>query len=121
MSIDHAVVPDPETSAPHWQAAWDSALHAVELDVEEAERLIAAMHSVPEDEHESPAPRDWIAPALLGPVPVEFADRARALLRRQADVTERLAEAMVQARAQRRGLGKFDPAERPPVFVDTAL
>jgi DNA-binding transcriptional LysR family regulator len=94
VSVDHAVVPEPGTSAPHWQAAWDNALRAVELDVDDAERLIAAMHTGTEEEPVTLAPQDWIAPALLGPVPVEFAERARALLRRQMDVTERLAEAI---------------------------
>jgi hypothetical protein len=103
----------------HWHTAWDAALQAVELDVEEAERLLVRMHAGEEPEV---APLgDWIAPALLGPMPVEFADRARALLRRQSDVTELLAEAMVSARSQTRGLSKFDAPERRPVFVDTAL
>jgi hypothetical protein len=104
----------------HWHAAWDVALRAVELDVDEAERLIARMHDGEDAGVPSPV-GDWIAPALLGPLPVEFAERARTLLRRQADVSERLAEAMVSARSQTRGLSKFDEAERAPVFVDRAL
>ncbi|PRY18244.1 hypothetical protein [Kineococcus rhizosphaerae] len=103
-----------------WDGSWDAALRAVELDVDQAELLIARMH----DGHEvSPAPpaADWVAPALLEPLPVEFAERARALLRRQQDVSRRLAEAMVSARVQTRALGRFEESERPPVFVDRAL
>lgn len=115
-----AAIGERSDSAPHWRAAWDSALRAVELDVDEAERLALAMHTGQEPP-ELATPRDWVEPALLGAVPHEFADRARALLRRQVEVSERLAEAMVQARSQTRALGKFDRAERPPVFVDKAL
>lgn len=103
-----------------WRDSWDDALRAVELDVDDAEKLIHDMHAgvAPPEISE---PRDWVAPSLLGPVPTEFADRARALLQRQLDVSDRLAEAMVQARSQRKGLSKFDRAERPPVYVDRAL
>jgi hypothetical protein len=110
-----------DASAGHWWAAWDSALRAVELDVEDAERLILRMHAGGDDVAPAPVVEDWVVPALLGPLPSEFADRARRLLRRQAEVSERLAEAMVHARSQRRALGKFDQAERRPVFVDTAV
>ncbi|MCI2240627.1 hypothetical protein MO973_35120 [Paenibacillus sp. TRM 82003] len=109
------------TAEDHWRDAWRSALRAVELDADAAEDLIERLHGEDDDVPE-PEPRgDWIAPSLLGPVPAEFADRARALLQRQLDVSERLAEAMVQARSQRRGLAKLDRAERPPVFFDKAI
>ncbi|WP_432486127.1 hypothetical protein [Kineococcus esterisolvens] len=109
------------TAEDHWRDAWRSALRAVELDVDAAEDLIDRLHHEDDDVPEQAPAGDWIAPGLLGPVPAEFADRARALLRRQADVTERLAEAMVQIRSQRRGLAKLDRAERAPVFIDKAL
>ncbi|MEZ0166750.1 hypothetical protein AB2L27_18490 [Kineococcus sp. LSe6-4] len=104
----------------HWATAWDAALAAVELDVESAERLIAQLHAGV-DEAPEPADRPWVAPALLGPIPLEFADRARHLLARQTEVSERLAEAMVTVRSQTRALGKLDRAERRPVFLDRAL
>jgi hypothetical protein len=104
----------------HWAAAWNAALTAVELDVKFAEQLIEDLHHS-DAEPPEPLQREWIAPPLLGPIPLEFADRARHLLQRQAEVSERLAEAMVFARSQRRALGKLDHAERPPVFVDRAL
>jgi hypothetical protein len=109
-----------ERVSDHWAAAWDAALSAVELDVESAERLIAQLHAGVD---EAPEPEDhaWVAPALLGPIPLEFADRARHLLARQTEVSERLAEAMVVARSQTRALSKFDRAERPPVYLDRAL
>lgn len=103
-----------------WSAAWDAALRTVELDVAEAERLIDAMHAGVDAPDVVPT-TDWVAPAALGQVPHEFAERARALLQRQLEVSDRLVEAMVYARSQRRGLSKFDAAERPPVFVDQAI
>lgn len=109
------------SSAGHWRAAWDSALRAVELDVDDAERLILRMRAGDDDLPERPVLDDWVVPALLGPLPNEFADRARRLLQRQSEVSERLVEAMVHARSHRRALGKFDQAERRPVFVDTAV
>jgi hypothetical protein len=105
----------------HWRLAWDSALRAVELDLEQAERLIHDMHHGVEAPEEDSEQGDWVAPTLLGQVPAEFADRARALLQRQLDVGERLAEAVVHARSQRRVLGKFDEPEHRPVFVDAAF
>lgn len=104
-----------------WRSAWTAALQSVELDVDAAEELIAKMHGGTE-EPPTPVPAgDWVDPSALGPMPVEFGDRARMLLQRQADVSQRLAEAMWQARSQRRGLSKFDAAEKRPVFVDRAL
>ena len=111
-----------DSAAEEWRGAWSAALEAVEMDVQAAEELISRLHQDAQDE-ELPvaAAQDWIAPSLLGPVPLEFADRARRLLRRQLEVSERLAEAMVQLRSHRRALGKMDRAERPPVYYDRAL
>jgi hypothetical protein len=111
---------DDDETLPAWFSAWDDALRSVELDVEQAELLIRRMHAG-EDAPEERLTQDWVAPAALGQVPHEFAERARVLLQRQLDVSERLAEAMIHARSQRRALGKFDPAERPPVFVDQSV
>ncbi|WP_369054509.1 hypothetical protein [Kineococcus terrestris] len=121
--LEPAPAPAPVPAAPAedpWRSAWSAALRAVELDVADAERLIERLHS-DDEAPEAPPARDWIAPALPGPVPAEFAELARELLQRQLNVSERLAEAMVQTRSQRRALAKLDRAERPPVFVDRAL
>ncbi|NAZ74706.1 hypothetical protein GTQ99_04615 [Kineococcus sp. T13] len=104
----------------HWREAWTSALHAVEVDVAAAETLLDRLHAGDEPPEQPPA-SEWIAPALLGHIPAEFADRARLLLQRQVEVSERLASAMVQARSQQRALTMLEPPERRPVFVDTAV
>jgi hypothetical protein len=105
-----------------WRDAWGAALADVEGGVLEAEDLLARLHEGDEDVPEELLnPQDWIAPSLQGPLPMEFSDRARRLLQRHLEVSERLAEALVQVRNQRRALGKMERAERPPVFFDKAL
>ncbi|MBB2899676.1 hypothetical protein FHR75_000464 [Kineococcus radiotolerans] len=105
-----------------WRDAWSSALADVEVGVTAAEDLLTRLHRGDED---VPAElfdlQDWVAPSLLGPVPMEFGARARRLLERQLEVSERLAEALVQIRTQRRALGKMEAAGRPPVFFDQTL
>lgn len=122
--LDSSSVP-PVEPAPSpeqvWHDAWSAALREVELDVDAAEALIAAMHSGSEDEPAPAATNDFVDPSVLGPMPREFADRARVLLQRQLDVGQRLSEAMWQSRTQRRGLNKLSDAERRPVFLDQAL
>jgi hypothetical protein len=105
-----------------WRDAWGSALAEVEVDVDTAEELLTRLHEGVDDVPEGLlSPLDWIAPSLQGAMPMEFSDRARRLLQRHLEVSERLAEALVQVRAQRRALGRMDRAERPPVFFDKPL
>ncbi|NAZ86322.1 hypothetical protein [Kineococcus indalonis] len=113
--------PAPDAAGDDWRTAWAAALDAVELDVQTAEELVRSLHQGVDELPPSPPAQDWVAPSLLGPVPAEFAERARRLLQRQVDVSERLAEAVVHARSQRRALGRFERPEQPPVFVDKAL
>ena len=108
------------TAQDHWREAWTSALSAVELDVDAAEELIHRLHRG-EDAPDTPVTGEWVAPALLGPVPAEFADRARLLAQRQLDVSERLVAALTYTRAQRRVLQRLEQPAPPPVFIDTAL
>ncbi|WP_432565493.1 hypothetical protein [Kineococcus sp. SYSU DK003] len=102
-------------------AEWSRALSSVELDVRVAEQLLERLHSAEPPVEDDIRFTHWTDPGLIGPIPTQFAERARALLARQLDVSERLAEAVVHARAERRALAKLDPAERRPVFVDKAL
>ncbi|GAA4980644.1 hypothetical protein GCM10023225_21010 [Kineococcus glutinatus] len=104
-----------------WRDAWNDALAAVEVDVDAAEELLAHLHGNAPGEPPVIVLEDWVAPSLTGPVPMEFADRARRLLQRQLDVRERLAEALAQLRAQRRMVTKLEAAAPPPVYYDRAL
>ncbi|WP_432511042.1 hypothetical protein [Kineococcus sp. SYSU DK001] len=120
LTADNSADASVPVSLAHWRIAWDSALRAVELDLEDAERLIERLHRE-EDVVATASVGDWVAPSLSGPVPTEFADRARALLQRQSDVSQRLVEAMGHVRTQRRALTKLDAVESRPVFIDRAL
>ena len=111
--------PDPGSG---WRRAWGEVLQDIEGDIVTAEELLRNLHDGEADvPPEFQASQDWVEPSLQGPVPLEFAQRARRLLERQLDVSERLAEALVQVRAQRRALGKMDRPERLPVFFDKPL
>lgn len=107
----------------NWAGEWFEALQRMELDVTSAESLLQSLH----DQVDEP-PKDlpvlggeWSRPALVGPVPAEFADRARSLLARQSRVAEDLARAMIESRQQLKGLKKFDRPEAHARFIDTAM
>ena len=122
MSAPGARTSGPARREPGWQESWGAALQAVEVGVAEAEELLRRVREVEPTADEPPVElTDWVAPSLQGPVPLEFADRARRLLQRHLDVSERLAEAMAQLRSQRRVMSKIDQAEVRPVYYDKAL
>lgn len=96
-----------------WEVAWDAALTALELDVDVAERTLGHDH-LPE------TPDPWAPPTGLGPLPAALADRARALLGRQVEVSRRVAEAAVLARRHGQvAQAMRSTAPSPPVYVDT--
>lgn len=97
-----------------WTAAWEAALAELELDVEAAEQMLAA-REVAEAPHTT-----WQPPSGLGPLPVELADRARALLARQVETARRIGEAAALARRHARAAqGMRATGESRPVYVDT--
>lgn len=97
-----------------WDAAWADALSALEIDLELAERMLALDH-IAED-----PPEPWTPPADLGPLPLEFADRVRALLDRQIELARRLAEAAdLNRRHQRAVQAMRHDGPSSPVYVDT--
>ncbi len=99
-------------ATPTWQAAWEAALTALELDVDEAERML-------DHEHVPTATDPWTAPTGLGPLPAPLADRARALLVRQSEVSRRVAEAAILAR-RHSAVAQAMRAKPPavPVYID---
>lgn len=107
--------------SPEWVAAWSEALRTVEVDVLHAEELLRRLHRDPEYVPEVPTGDTWTSPDVAGPVPAQFAERARRLLARQEEVGAALEEAMHHVRYQTRALAKLDRAESRPVFLDTAV
>ncbi|GAB3467689.1 hypothetical protein AB1207_12440 [Kineococcus endophyticus] len=104
-----------------WIAAWAEALRTVEGDVLLAEDLLRRLHGDPGFVPEVPVGDSWTSPDVTGPVPEQFAERARRLLARQEEVGAALEEAMHHVRSQTRALAKLDRAESRPVFLDTAV
>lgn len=121
--------PDPRTGAPRdavvgdvrdrrdpaWDLAWSDALEALEIELAEAERMLALDHLA------VVAPSSaWVPPSDLPPLPAALADRARALLDRQLAVAESLARAAAQSRRHQRAVDAMRTAPpAPPVYVDT--
>lgn len=103
-----------ETACADWEARWAQALGDLELEVDQAEALLAVDH-LPEGQ------RGWVPPRGLGPLPASLRTRAEALVQRQTEVAQRLAEAACHARRHAtaaQALRAQGPAR--PVYVDTA-
>lgn len=97
-----------------WDAAWEAALEALELDVTQVEQTLALKEIALEP------PDPWRPPAGLGPLPAALADRAQALLERQVEAARRVAEAAALARRHARAAqGMRSVGEPAPVYVDT--
>jgi hypothetical protein len=102
------------TSDVTWDAAWEAALSALELDIETTEHMLV-LRDISAD-----PPDPWAPPAGLGPLPVALADRVTALLDRQVEVSRRVAEAAHLARRHSRAaqaMRSVPPAQ--PVYIDT--
>lgn len=102
-------------ATPQWSEAWAEALEALELDVAEAEAMLAVDHVF-----EATTRDPWTPPVNLGPLPAHLADRARALLGRQLDVSRQLAAAARNSRRHDRAISHLDMrAPAAPVYIDT--
>lgn len=96
-----------------WARAWADALDALELDLALAEQMLTL------DRIAAAPPQRWAPPAHLGPMPAGFAERARALLGRQLEVSRRLAEAAALSRRQMQAtVALRQRAEATPVYLD---
>ena len=104
-----------ETAAPEWADAWAEALGALEIEVAEAEAMLAVDHVF-----EAIARDPWTPPSHLGPLPAHLVERARALLGRQLDVSRQLAAAPRNSRRHDRAMSHMrDNPPAPPVYIDT--
>ncbi len=97
-----------------FRARWEAALTELELDVAETEAMLAG-------DHVTPPAAPWTPPPDLGPLPEPLRARAQLLLDRQAEVAQRLGEALVLSRRQAR-LTEVLRAGGPrrPVYLDAA-
>jgi hypothetical protein len=113
--------PTGAVAAPDFHALWVDALDALELDVHEAEQLLAARRTAG-DVDLVRVSADWEGPVLPGPLPENLVARAEAILARQLQVSEDLAHAMRSNRrelrlAQRMGTGGGEAPR--PAFLDS--
>lgn len=102
-------------SSDQWQNAWSTALASLEMDVAEAESMLA-LDRVFDEVARDP----WTPPANLGPLPAHLVERARTLLARQLSVSKELASAARNSRKHDRALTHLQAATpSPPVYLDT--
>ena len=94
-------------------AVWEDTLDALERAVQAAARLAAR----PGSAGPLPAPTAWVPPVPDGPLPPALLDRARDLLRRQAEVSQDLARAAARTRAELAGLDRPAPVA---AYVDVS-
>lgn len=95
-----------------WHDEWVRVLAELELDVEQAEAMLAS---------KQPAParvKPWIPPHV-SPLPTSLAERARTLLDRQLRVSRELAGAARDSRRHDRALSKLRATDgAAPVYID---
>ncbi|HEU5038073.1 MAG TPA: hypothetical protein VFT70_13785 [Nocardioides sp.] len=92
---------------------WETALDRLELDVILAERKL--------DDPTAPDLEAWDEPDLVGPLPADLVDRARAILARQRVVRDRLTATAQGLRRHQDFATRVDRATARsgrPVYVD---
>jgi hypothetical protein len=101
-----------------WHAAWSEALDALELSLEETERLLRG--DVPDPGTPAPAVEPWTPPVLEGPMPVDLRTRALELHHRQQRVIRAAAEAAASLRKQAALTSKLSAgrSDATPVYLD---
>lgn len=93
------------------ERAWEDMLRALEQAVEHAATLL--------EQDDLPEPVQWAPPTDLGQLPPALAERARALLTRQQEVSRLLSDAVGDSRRENRLLSRLRQSEpRPPVYLD---
>ncbi|NTV38506.1 MAG: hypothetical protein HGA51_00895 [Demequinaceae bacterium] len=98
-----------------WVDAWSHALGELEMDVAEAESMLA-VDRVFEEKARDP----WTPPINLGPLPAHLAERARTLVARQLFVSRELASAARNSRRHDRAISHLQvTSPTPPVYLDT--
>jgi hypothetical protein len=103
-----------------WLAAWSAALDELEMDVAEAEALIAGDHLL----RDTPTSDPWRPPAGLGPLPLDLRPRADAILARQISTAEQITRALATNRRQAAVTARIETGSAPasrPSYIDCAM
>lgn len=103
---------------PDWDSAWRAALDALELTLDETERLLRG--EAPQDGTAQDALTAWAPPPLEGPMPIDLRTRALELHHRQQQLIKATAEAATALRKQRALTSRMSTAraEPNPVYLD---
>ncbi|MDT5038067.1 MAG: hypothetical protein QOE03_3252 [Micromonosporaceae bacterium] len=104
-----------------WRTAWIHALDAVEAEVAQVEALL-------EDDHrarDTPAYDPWTPPEGLGPLPLELAPRADAILARQLAAAQSVVLAISTNRQQALLASRIESGRQatplPPAYHHTSM
>lgn len=106
-----------------WQDAWAAALGEVELQADEIEHVLAAVHRGGElPDALAVLQRRWEPPAGLGPIPPAFVARAQALLLRHSQLADDIGRTAAAVRRHEHVVDSLS-AQPPtvPAFVDVNL
>ncbi|RLV56462.1 hypothetical protein D9V41_05130 [Aeromicrobium phragmitis] len=98
-----------------WRAAWKAALDRLELDVAQAEQILAT----PGEPGRPLTP--WVPGDVAGPIPEDMVERARLLHARQLRAVQDMVEHVTATRQQREYVERLAPraeGDRPSFYVD---
>ncbi len=101
-----------------WASAWTEALDALELSLEETERLLRG--EAPDAGTTEALLTAWAPPKLEGPMPVDLRTRALELHHRQQELMRATADAAVALRKQAALTSKLSTGRKDatPIYLD---
>jgi hypothetical protein len=104
---------------PDWHAAWVAALDELELDLDTAQALLEEVRRG----RETPAVDPWSPPPGLGPLPLDLAPRADAILTRQLHMAAELAAGISHNRRQATVASRLEHGRGAarPAYLDCAM
>ena len=108
--------PGPDTAhGAGFRAAWVEALDRLELDVDEAEVMLASSRPDLPD-----VLTEWVPPEVRGPLPADLVPRARLVLERQLAVAHLLTQRLAANTQQQRLTRAVRETSTPdvPVYLD---
>ena len=99
-----------------WTDAWVEALDRLELDVDEAERMLTGSLLSPDEAQQN----RWVAPTGFGPLPESLYERAVQVNARQIEVTRKIALALGATRRESDLAHRLSSSGQPagPLYVD---
>jgi hypothetical protein len=103
-----------------WQAAWSAALDELEMDLEEAQAVLAGDLML----RDNPVQDVWHPPQGLGPIPLDLRPRADAILARQLATAAAITRALATNRRQAAATARIETGRQSaarPAYIDCAI